>query len=308
MRVYGSIYSAFWHDEKISSFSDDAKLLGVYLLTSDHGNLLGCFRLPLGYIAEDLSWTKERVTKALEIMQREKFIIYDYKLSWILICNYLKWNPLANPNQGKSLENLFPQVPNSSTFYRALLQSVSAQSKHLSDGFVNHLETLSKPFLNQEQDKEQDKYKEKEQEKGEQEKEGKHRRVLRHRQEESLEKNFETSPSTISPFPFVLGIPLRDGGNFDVSQALIDEWQALYDKVDVVQLLKNIRGWNLANPTKRKSKQGIVPHINQWLAKENARLTNPRILEKSSGFNLLEHNAKVTKSWLEHGDFLEAVM
>lgn len=158
MRVYGTIYSAFWNNETMSCLPDDAKLLALFLLTSDHGNLIGCFRLPLGYIAEDLRWTKERVTNALANLQEEKFLIYDHKLSWLIICNYLKWNPIANPNQGRSVENIFLQVPNSSIFYQTLIASVLAQTKHLSDEFINRLETLSKPFLNQEQeqDKEQE--------------------------------------------------------------------------------------------------------------------------------------------------------
>ena len=38
---------------------------------------------------------------------------------------------------------------------------------------------------------------------------------------------------------------------------------------DVLQTLKEIRGWSLANPTKRKTKAGVLNHVNRWLAKEH---------------------------------------
>ena len=39
--------------------SDDARLLALYLLTGQHTNMIGCFRLPDGYVSEDLAWTPE---------------------------------------------------------------------------------------------------------------------------------------------------------------------------------------------------------------------------------------------------------
>lgn len=169
-------------------------------------------------------------------------------------------------------------------------------------------EGASKALRSQEQEQEQYQEQEQEQEQGEQEQEkGKHRRVLRHCQADDFGKILQPLPSMVSPLPFVLAIPLRDDSTFEITQAMIDEWQALYGSVDIVQILKNIRGWNLANPKKRKSRTGIVQHINQWLAKENARLANPRILEKPGGFNLSEHNLQISKAWLEQEDgFCEA--
>lgn len=63
-------------------------------------------------------------------------------------------------------------------------------------------------------------------------------------------------------------IPLNDKTEFAVMQAEVDELGKLYPALDVIQTLNEIRGWNLANPTRRKTKSGIMRHIHSWFAKE----------------------------------------
>ncbi len=69
----------------------------------------------------------------------------------------------------------------------------------------------------------------------------------------------------------VVAIPLVDKTEFQVTQAMIDEFSELYPAVDVKQTLNEIRGWNLTHPTQRKTRTGILKHINTWLAKEQNR-------------------------------------
>lgn len=66
-------------------------------------------------------------------------------------------------------------------------------------------------------------------------------------------------------------IPLNDGSEYSVSQVLAAELSKLYPAVDVPQTLNEIRAWNLANPQRRKTKRGVVQHINSWLSKEQNR-------------------------------------
>lgn len=68
--------------------------------------------------------------------------------------------------------------------------------------------------------------------------------------------------------PSFISIPLNDKTEADITETMIAEWELLYPLCDIKQTLREIRGWNLANPTKRKTKSGILRHINQWLAKE----------------------------------------
>lgn len=63
-------------------------------------------------------------------------------------------------------------------------------------------------------------------------------------------------------------IPLVGDKVAVICQSHVEELERLYPGVDVPQTLKEIRGWNLANPTRRKTASGIAKHINGWCAKE----------------------------------------
>lgn len=66
-------------------------------------------------------------------------------------------------------------------------------------------------------------------------------------------------------------IPLNDGTEYGVTKELAEELSRLYPAVDVPQTLNEIRGWNLANPSRKKTRRGVLSHINGWLSKEQNR-------------------------------------
>ena len=66
----------------------------------------------------------------------------------------------------------------------------------------------------------------------------------------------------------VIELPLNDRSLYPITKEQSQEWAGLYPAVDVIQQLRNMRGWLDANPVKRKTKTGILRFINGWLAKE----------------------------------------
>lgn len=64
--------------------------------------------------------------------------------------------------------------------------------------------------------------------------------------------------------PFI-GIPLNDGSEFQIYEALVEEWERLYPAVDVRQELRNMRGWSMSNPQKRKTVVGVGRFVANWL-------------------------------------------
>lgn len=66
-------------------------------------------------------------------------------------------------------------------------------------------------------------------------------------------------------------IPLNDGTEFGVSSEMAAELGKLYPRVDVPQTLNEIRGWNMSKPERRKTRRGVMAHINAWMAKEQNR-------------------------------------
>ena len=79
--------------------------------------------------------------------------------------------------------------------------------------------------------------------------------------EDSAEPQAASTPPAIS-------LPLNDGTEYPVSVEQCQEWAGLYPAVDVIQQLRNMRGWLDANPAKRKTKRGVNAFIVRWLAKE----------------------------------------
>lgn len=157
MRNYGKIFCSFWEASNIQSLSDQGKLLATYLLTSQHTTLIGCFRAPFGYIQEDLRpWTRATVSSAFTELSRSGFVTVDEGTSWVLIHRYLSWNPIENPNQGKQAARLFEKIPASVSMKPMLAKILAQFGRFMPPEFLNGLETVSEPFLNQDQDQYQD--------------------------------------------------------------------------------------------------------------------------------------------------------
>ncbi len=63
-------------------------------------------------------------------------------------------------------------------------------------------------------------------------------------------------------------IPLNDGSEFQVLASFVAELDRLYPAVEPKQTLREIRGWCLGNPTKRKTARGVRAFITAWFGRE----------------------------------------
>lgn len=128
---YTRIKSRFWVDEKVRAWDNDTRFLALYLLTSPHNNILGCYVLPKLYICEDIGWLPEQLTKPFNQLIEDDFIKYDESNRVMLLSNYLKHNPIENGNQATAAIKQLNELPTSPLF-----QDLKAL-----------LEQLNKPFL-----------------------------------------------------------------------------------------------------------------------------------------------------------------
>lgn len=71
-----------------------------------------------------------------------------------------------------------------------------------------------------------------------------------------------------APLPAVISLPLNDGTLYPITQPDIDKWTELYPAVDIMQELRKMSGWLDANPTRRKTRTGVLRFVAAWLAKE----------------------------------------
>lgn len=80
------------------------------------------------------------------------------------------------------------------------------------------------------------------------------------------------------PLDPVITLPLNTGEEHAVTQGEVEIWADLYPAVDVLQALKTMKGWLIANERKRKTKNGVKRFINAWLAKEQDRGGNTAVV------------------------------
>jgi hypothetical protein len=89
-----------------------------------------------------------------------------------------------------------------------------------------------------------------------------------HKEEVEEEVEVEEHSVLVSCAGPLIGLPLNDGTEHPVTESDLTEYSSLYPAVNVMQELRNMRGWLLSNPTKRKTKRGIKAFITTWLQKE----------------------------------------
>ncbi|MGC8537154.1 MAG: hypothetical protein ACP5QR_16825 [Rhizomicrobium sp.] len=149
MRDYGRVYTTFWSSADIRALSDDAKLLALYLLTSPHTTIIGAFRLPDGYVTEDLGWSAQRVRKGFDELFRKGYANRCETVKWAWIRKFLEWNAPENPNQWKAARKLAAQIPADCSwkpeFYRAFAIASGEEPPQIPEPFSNGCQTLSKP-------------------------------------------------------------------------------------------------------------------------------------------------------------------
>lgn len=76
--------------------NDFSKLIFIYTQTCSHGNSIGCFYLPLGYIATDMDSDTSDIIDALDDCQENGLILYDPCAEWVMIRNFFMTNDIKN--------------------------------------------------------------------------------------------------------------------------------------------------------------------------------------------------------------------
>ena len=80
--------------------------------------------------------------------------------------------------------------------------------------------------------------------------------------------SFASEPDTGLP-----ALILKDGSRFHISQTHLKEFVDAYPDVDVRDQILKMSQWLKTNPTKRKTKNGIMRFINSWIARAEQAYT-----------------------------------
>lgn len=245
MRDYGKVHATFWTSPTTAKLSDDGKMLALYLLTCSHSTIAGVFRLPDGYIAEDLGWVPERVSKGFDELFRNGFANRCGTTKWVWIRRHFHWNRPENPNQRKAAAKIAQQIPSECVWRLDFIRECGPVLGLPPPSDPNPSGTVPKPFRNQEQEQKQE-------------------------QDKSAEgKPFPTELKLVGQVePEVpIRIPIVDGPDAPILQTEIDEWSLAFPAVDVLAELREMRVWASANRAKRKTAGGLHRFVVQWLQK-----------------------------------------
>lgn len=155
MRDYGKVHTSFWSSATIRSMSEDARNLAMYLLTCPHSTIAGVFRLPDGYVCEDLQWTSERVNQGFAELLAKGYANRCETTKWVWVCKHLEWNKPENPNQCKSAAKVASGVPDECTWKLDFMRVCGPLLGLSTVEVSNPSATVPQPFLNQEQKQEQ---------------------------------------------------------------------------------------------------------------------------------------------------------
>ena len=116
---------------------------------------------------------------------------------------------------------------------------------------------------------------------------------------EPCEKGSEPKPKKAKPAEpeaSVEELPLNDGTVWRPTVSMYEEYKRLYPSVDIDQEFRNMRGWCIGNPAKRKTRGGIKRFVTNWLSKEQNSARHGR----SSGdvrFQSTEEYMQATAGW-----------
>jgi hypothetical protein len=141
---YGKVKDTFWTDKKILALPDDAKLLALYFLTGPHRNILGCMRVPDGYIMADLGWTPTRLRDAIRKLCECRFICRDDD-GWTLIRNQLKHDPLKVPNHVTAAITIANSIPRESKVFQELVPILKDNLDAIGKASEWHVDAIAIP-------------------------------------------------------------------------------------------------------------------------------------------------------------------
>lgn len=78
-------------------------------------------------------------------------------------------------------------------------------------------------------------------------------------------------PEPASDRKQAISLTLNDKSEFWIYGDQVEQWSQLFPAVDIMQELRKMKSWLDSNPSRRKTKRGILRFVNSWLSKEQDR-------------------------------------
>lgn len=133
---FGKIHHQFWTWARAHRLSDRVIVFAAYLLTNEHSNTAGLYKLGRLYVCEDLECSLDECTEVYDELETLEFIKYCPVTKYVFIQKYLKWNPPQNKKHGIFIAKTIENLPSQYSHYVVLKERLE---KYKSRYFPNSL-------------------------------------------------------------------------------------------------------------------------------------------------------------------------
>jgi len=110
---YRKVSVKIWGDAKFREFSNNGKLLFLFLLTHPAMTSIGAMRATVPGLAAEIGWPVQAFRKAFREALNEGLLEVDEKASLLIVKNFVKHNRPESPNVVKSWAAQIPLLPES---------------------------------------------------------------------------------------------------------------------------------------------------------------------------------------------------
>lgn len=95
-----------------------------------------------------------------------------------------------------------------------------------------------------------------------------------------------------------ISLTLNDKSEYWIYGDQVEQWSQLFPVVDVMQELRKMKSWLDSNPSRRKTKKGILRFVNGWLSKEQdkGRVEHSKPVKDNNNFERRRYSANLLAS------------
>jgi len=112
MAIYRPIHITFWQDKFTLKLTPEQKYFYLYLMTNSKTKQSGVYELPMSVMILETGYNSETIIKLLKFFIESKKILYDFDLEEILICNWIKYNPVNSRNVSSCIIKELTEIKN----------------------------------------------------------------------------------------------------------------------------------------------------------------------------------------------------
>ena len=143
---YGTVSLTFWNDVKVRGWTDDGRVLALYLMTCPHRSFEGFYHLPLALASSDLGWSSERLTVALDELVSTDFCDADEPARVVFIVKALKYQQIRGRFSIQGALNSLSLVNGSPRLFGRLLNAADTYQPELAAEIRRHYDLPKGPY------------------------------------------------------------------------------------------------------------------------------------------------------------------